>query len=79
MFFYFLRAHSGPCNRKKRKKQAFLNIKNGGIDETRFYKKILFRNLNSFLLMCKVEILHIRYSRSSSKTSFDFFIKVWSG
>ncbi len=31
MFIYILRAHSGLCNRKKRNKQAFLNIKN---DET---------------------------------------------
>ena len=36
---------------QKRKKQAFLNIKSGEMDETRFYKKILFRNLNSFLIL----------------------------
>ena len=34
---------------QKRKKQAFLNIKNGEIDETRFYKKLGDINLNSFL------------------------------
>ena len=34
---------------QKRKKQAFLNIENDEIVEPRFYKKILFRNLNNFL------------------------------
>ena len=49
MFIYILRAHSGLCNRKKRNKQAFLNIKN---DETAsFYMNIFFRNLNSFLML----------------------------
>ena len=46
MFISFLRAHSGLCNRKKRKKQTFLNIKNGEI--VSFYKNFFFRNLNSF-------------------------------
>ena len=51
MFIYILRAHSGLCNRKKEKKQAFLNIKN---DETfSFYMNIFFRNLNSFLGIIK--------------------------
>ena len=46
MFIYFLRAHSELCNRKKRKKQTFLDIKNG--ETVSFYKKLFFRNLNSF-------------------------------
>ncbi len=45
MFFYFLRAHSGLCNRKKRKKQAFLNIKNG--ETISFYKKIFFLEIST--------------------------------
>ena len=46
LLLYFLRAHSGLCNRKKRKKQAVLNIKNG---ETISFYKNFFQKFKQLL------------------------------
>ena len=47
MFCYFLRARSELRNREKRRKQAFLNIKDNEIAASNI-RITFFRNLNSF-------------------------------
>ena len=37
----FRRAHSRLCSKRKRKKQAVLNIKNGETNDMTFYKKTI--------------------------------------